>query len=278
MGLYPQPNSWTCGPFALKHALAIIGVFVDEREVARLARTHWWNGTDEIKLARAARAYGCDLPLVRRKNADRARRELVEQLRNGHPTLLCVDKWSHWVTAVHVEGKKFVVLDSSHTPVVQILSWRELSRSWDHTVKDAEDPDNIEHLYDLHPLVPTSFNPQARATLSLTRARHLRRRRNGTLLEHWDTYFSELMRIGRPSSRKRTLSMGELLRRHGAMLLEEIVRHDRRVKPAKLRRVLAELQFVAETYGVVIPPEREKRAIAALTSYLTAAAFGSNRR
>lgn len=278
MGIYPQPNSWTCGPFALKYALAMLGVFVDEREIARLARTHWWNGTDEIKLARAARAYGCDLPLIRRKNGDRARLELIEHLRAGHPTLLCVDGWSHWVTAVHYEKRKFVVLDSSRAPVVHVLSWREVSRIWDHPMQDDDDPENIEHLFDLHPLVP-QFPVLAHATLSIARARHLRRRRNGTLLEHWDTYFAELMRIGKPASRKkRTLSMGELLRRHGAMMVEEILRHDRRVTPVKVRRVLTELRFVAETYGVVIPPEREKRAIASLTAYLTAAAFGSTRR
>ena len=28
-GFYPQPNEWTCGPFALKHALLALGRMVD---------------------------------------------------------------------------------------------------------------------------------------------------------------------------------------------------------------------------------------------------------
>ena len=62
-GFYPQPNEWTCGPFALKHALLALGRMVDVTLIASTARTHWWSGTNEIQLARAARAFECDLIL-----------------------------------------------------------------------------------------------------------------------------------------------------------------------------------------------------------------------
>ena len=55
-GFYPQPNEWTCGPFALKHALLALGRMVDVTQISTTARTHWWSGTNEIQLARAARA------------------------------------------------------------------------------------------------------------------------------------------------------------------------------------------------------------------------------
>ena len=29
-GFYPQPNEWTCGPFALKHALLALGRMVEQ--------------------------------------------------------------------------------------------------------------------------------------------------------------------------------------------------------------------------------------------------------
>jgi hypothetical protein len=54
-GFYPQPNEWTCGPFALKHALLALGRMVDADDIAATARTHWGSGTNEIQLARAAR-------------------------------------------------------------------------------------------------------------------------------------------------------------------------------------------------------------------------------
>jgi len=62
MGIYPQPNIWQCGPFALKHALAMFGVLKDEKDISKLAGSHWWNGTDELQLGRAAKKFGVDIP------------------------------------------------------------------------------------------------------------------------------------------------------------------------------------------------------------------------
>ena len=42
-GFYPQPNEWTCGPFALKHALLALGRMVDVNQISTTARTHWWS-------------------------------------------------------------------------------------------------------------------------------------------------------------------------------------------------------------------------------------------
>ena len=67
MGIYPQPNLWQCGPFALKHALVVLGVLQDERSITRIAGSHWWYGTDELQLGRAARRYDCDLLMIRRQ-------------------------------------------------------------------------------------------------------------------------------------------------------------------------------------------------------------------
>ena len=52
MGIYPQPNIWQCGPFALKHALVTLGVLKDEREISKLAGT---GGTAPTTCSWAAR-------------------------------------------------------------------------------------------------------------------------------------------------------------------------------------------------------------------------------
>src|SRR4030095_2255199 len=98
VGLYPQPNDWMCGPFALKHALVALGRIVSEDRIAMVARTHWWSGTSEIRWVRAARAFDCDLRLVRSLSGERARLELTAALRQRRPTILCVDDWGHWIT------------------------------------------------------------------------------------------------------------------------------------------------------------------------------------
>jgi len=38
---------------------------VDVSQISTTAKTHWWSGTNEIQLARAARAFECDLVLER---------------------------------------------------------------------------------------------------------------------------------------------------------------------------------------------------------------------
>jgi hypothetical protein len=276
MSLYPQPNKWTCGPFALKHALVMLGVFADEKEVSRTAGTHWWAGTDEIKLARAAKAYECELTFVRRKSAERAREELLQSLKKGHPTLLCVDRWSHWVTVVNAERGKFVVLDSQRDPVVWVNSWSELRKRWDYPATDKEDPDSVEHLFDLHILVP-KFRVRTKAKFSIARARYLRRAENRFFAHQWDAYFEDLLHICRPRTplTEMFISMGEFLRRHGEMMVSEILhwngeaRHGRAdVRRPRLRKILKNLQFVADTYGLIIPIEDEKRAIAGVTAEL----------
>jgi len=83
MGLYPQPNKWQCGPFALKYALIMLGRIVDENRISHIAGTHWWTGTDEIKLARAAKVCDCEMKVIRRKDSLRAKRELVRSLKKG---------------------------------------------------------------------------------------------------------------------------------------------------------------------------------------------------
>ena len=50
MSFYPQPNKYQCGPFALKYALVMLGVFASEKSIARKAGSTWWHGTDEIGL------------------------------------------------------------------------------------------------------------------------------------------------------------------------------------------------------------------------------------
>jgi len=282
MGLYPQPNKWACGPFALKHALVMLGVFVDEKEVSRIAGTHWWAGTDEIKLARAAKAYDCELVFIRRKSDDRAKRELLQCLKRGYPSLLCVDRWSHWITVVNAERGRFVVLDSQYDPVVSVNSWSELKNRWDYSATNSGNPEGVEHLFDLHVLVP-KVRVRTKAKFSIARARYLRRPENRFFAHQWDAYFEDLLHICQPRTplREMFISMGEFLRRHGEMVVLEIlhwngeVRHGRTdVMKSRLRKVLKNLQFVADTYGLIIPIEDEKRAIAAVTAGLMKSAQG----
>ena len=268
-GFYPQPNDWTCGPFALKHALVALGRAVEATQIAATAKTHWWSGTDEIRLARAAREFECDLVLERRRDEEQARRLLGKFLREQTPVLLCVEEWTHWITVVRAEDKRFVVIDSTDDPVLSVQTWPQLRGRWRyHDVDyDKHDPPII---YDLMAVVPRFRNP-VKADFSVERVKFLRRPENKHLALHWNENLEDLMTICRPPGGRTAdpLSMGEFMRRHQELLVSRVVYWHGAVEREEVLRVLRNLRFVSETYGLVIPASASRRAVADLAILVT---------
>lgn len=264
MGLYKQPNDWTCGPFALKHALVTLGRLADENSIAQVAHPHWWAGTDELKLARAARHFDCDLPLVRRHDPERAYAALTRYVDHNLPVILCVDEWGHWVTVVRHQDERFVIIDSKDEPVLQVLTWRELDRRWAYTEYEEYDEDHDEYrlYYDLHPVKPR-YRVPVRAHFSVERAQHLRRPENADLATHWDDYLGDLMEICRPRRYRGStaLSMAEFLRRNQDLLVSRVRFWHGHLERQAVLRILRNFRFVAETYGLVIPNKGSRRAL-----------------
>ncbi len=270
MGFYPQNNRWQCGPFAIKHALAIVGRFVDEESITRAARTTK-EGTDEKMLRRASERFDCRLIEVRKFEEEAAFRALKAALTTGRPCLICINQWGHWVTIVGFDARseRFVVIDSEKDPVVRIPAWSELKRRWVFNEYDRDG--KLQQFYDLYVLRPR-FRVQSKANFSLKRAQFLRRPGNAHFIKHFDEYVSDLLNIARPGSTRvghsETISMAEFLRRHRKMLLETVQYWHGQTTDAKLRRVLSNMRFVAETYGLVIRQGDEKRSIASFAALL----------
>jgi len=276
MGIYPQPNVWQCGPFALKHALLVHGILVNERDISRGAGSHWWAGTDEVQLARVARKYGCRLEMIRKLQPEAARRELVAYLRRGVPALLCVYEWSHWVTVVKEEKGQFILLDSRDPAVVSIATWAQLRNMWAYHEPDEYDPDTVHTLFDLHPLIPR-HRVRTRAKFSLARARFLRRKSNRDFARLWDVYVNDLLNLCKPRTARsrKVISLGECFRPHETMLLDQIDYWHGGVDRAAAEKILDNLHFVADTYGLVVDEEGEKRAIAGISVILGLWAAGA---
>jgi len=278
MGLYPQPNQWQCGPFALKHALVALGISADEKAIAKIAGTNWWYGTDDIQLGKAVRHFDCKMLMIRRHDPERARRELIGYLRRGIPALLCVYEWGHWVTAVKAESGKFILLDSKDKAVLTIQSWPELKGNWVYHERDEHDRRHFETIYDFHPIVPL-FRVHTKAKFSLARAKFLRRLKNRRLSRTWDDYVSDLLTLCTPRTplSEKVISLGEFLRRHEQMILDQVDHWHGSINRRAAERILKNMHFVADTYGLVIRKEDEKRTIAGITSILAlwaAAEFG----
>ena len=257
MGLYRQPNDYTCGPFALKHALVALGKLADEKVISSVAHPHWWAGTDEVKLARAARHFNCDLPLVRRTDPDRARGALVNYVGKSTPVLLCVDDWAHWITVVRHEESRFVVIDSRKEPVLNVMSWTQLRNRWGY----ADERNDDRSLFDLLPVKPR-FRVPIKANFSVERAQFLRRPENAHLALHWDEYLADLMEICRPRTGRMgaAISVAEFLRRHQDLLVSRLRYWHGHIQRETVTRILRDFRFVADTYGLVIPTSSVVRA------------------
>lgn len=266
MGIVKQPSKWECGPFALKHALLVRGVLATEREIGRLAGTSP-DGTDEAQLDRAARHYGCELPTIREIEPEAARRALTDFLHGGTPCLLCVEGWDHWVTAVHEENGQFIILDSERPEVILVYDWPRLRKLWAY--HDEYDDEAARTLYDLHPLIAKRRLP-TRARFTLERAHHLRDPENRGLAQLWDVYVEDLIRIcdSRESKGGRRVSLGEFLRRHAELFLDQLESWHGQIERHAARQVLERLRFVADTYGLVIRQSDERRTISAVSMIL----------
>jgi hypothetical protein len=278
MSIKPQPNLWQCGPFALKHALVTLGIFADEATITKIARTRAAFGTDEHQLARAARVFGCDLRTIRRHSPEAARSELLGFLRRGIPCLVCVYEWSHWITVVKAEQGKYITLDSRDKAVLTILSWSKLKNRWVYYEQDAQDRTHWERIYDFHPVVPR-FRVKTKARFSIARAHYLRRQENRALALHWDRYVADLLEICKPrtSLSREVLSLGEFFRRHEEMILDQVDYWHGSIERRVAGKILHHMHVVADTYGLVIHKEDEKRAIAGITAILALWAAGERK-
>jgi len=99
----------------------------------------------------------------------------------------------------------------------------------------------------------------------------LRRPENRRLARHWNEYLEDLLEICKPPSVRiaEPLSMGEFLRRHQELLLTRVVYWHGDVNRDEVSRILRDLRFVSETYGLVIPASMSRRALADLSIAVT---------
>lgn len=266
MAIYGQPNSWTCGPFALKHALLALGLFVSEDELASVAGSTEEKGTDEPGLRRAGRAYGVQLRLERGTHADKSRRELARWLGLRLPVLLCLDQWDHWVTAVAANAEHVVLFDSKYDAPLRAEPWgpllerlacrrRHLGGLWTRC------------LYDLHPVVPRRA-PRQRLALTPDRAHHLLRAENAPLAQRWDEYARALLPYSAPPAAQ--LEFGFTLEsfihaRRGA-ILDVVTAFAGDAHRAQAARVVDGLAFVAGMYQLALRPDLEAEAVRQLAA------------
>lgn len=264
MSFYPQPFKYQCGPFALKYALVMRGKFVSERQIAKIAGSTWWYGTDEIGLAKAAKKYNCNLKYFRRETKKDAESILKKQLKKGYPCILSVDDWGHWICVVNYQNNKFIIIDSGYDNVIVISSVSTLLKRWKYYDEDTEDIS-----YDGYALISNS-KTYTKAKFNLEKAKFLMRKSNKQLAKNWDTYFNDLITICKPRVPQayNIISFKNFLRINRKLIVQQVANWHGSPTYPELNKILKQLTFVAEIYDLVIHDEDEKKAIIDITSIL----------
>jgi hypothetical protein len=264
MSFYPQPNKYQCGPFALKYALVMLGVFKDEDQIGIIAGSTWWSGTDEFGLARAARRFNCKMKHFQSSNKDDARRMLIQELKKGHPCILSVKNWEHWNTVVSYQKGKYVVIDSELDKVVSVLTSYSLLRRWKYFEKG-----NDITSYDGYALIP-KFKVHTRAKFTPDKARVVMYDKNEDIAKKWDQYTNDLITICKPRTKLslNIITFSEFLRRNEENLVKRVANWHGEPTYSELKKILANMKFIADVYDLIIAIDDEKRAAIDLASIL----------
>jgi hypothetical protein len=131
-----QSTPYNCGPAALQNALKALRRHVTQTRIAELAGTTEAEGTDEHGLIRASIALDCGVDEISCREPSVAFARVYGALLVGRPVLLCVDRWSHWVTAAGVIGTSVLVVEpggyqyATKENGVLVLSKDNLLRRW----------------------------------------------------------------------------------------------------------------------------------------------------
>lgn len=126
-----QDTAANCGPASLSNALAAMGITKSQKECELLCRTTAQDGTNPKQLvtgARLAAMHGSGVF----KNVKQALAliELEHYLRLGRAAVLCVDSGDHWVAAVGMLGRRFLIADPADNELVLSYDGAELARRW----------------------------------------------------------------------------------------------------------------------------------------------------
>ena len=128
-----QPNGYTCGPSALRHALLCYGVQRSVRWLAAACEADS-DGTNEYALHATARTLGFTTRHYKFNTSGLTQATIRWHVRHGHPMLCCVDSatdgpWQHWIAVVGAGGYGVTIADSARPgPVVRRHTWKQFMR------------------------------------------------------------------------------------------------------------------------------------------------------
>ena len=130
-----QARKFTCGPASISNAFSVFGVEIEEDTIAEVAQTSASGGTSDRGMKKAIQHFNFVAEPVQHRVADLALEDLKRRLSGGVPVILCVDQWSHWVTAIGRLGDTYIIVDPASKTLVLFLTTEQLLRRWRHDAR-----------------------------------------------------------------------------------------------------------------------------------------------
>lgn len=130
-----QRGDHDCGPTAIANAFEVHHRRIGIRGLRDVCGTTS-DGSDETDLIRALLAYGCGVDVHAGDSPREAHVWLLESIAAGRPAILCLDRWSHWVTAIGAAGRQVVIYDPAswqdwRPSGTGVLRFADLRRRWE---------------------------------------------------------------------------------------------------------------------------------------------------
>lgn len=131
-----QDSQANCGPFAVKNALAAIGIERSAEELEKACATSATKGTPTKNILKAAsKIEGCCPVVIRERRRDIALLRLWGALDEGRPVLLVWcdgegNSGEHWVAAVGMLGRRFLVADAAENELVISMEVDQVAAKW----------------------------------------------------------------------------------------------------------------------------------------------------
>ncbi|HPN38193.1 MAG TPA: cysteine peptidase family C39 domain-containing protein [Melioribacteraceae bacterium] len=271
MSFYPQPNDYTCGPFSLKYAMNIFGVFISDGLIIEKSGARWWDGVDEVGLERAANFFNFKFKPFNTNNKTKAIKLLNEQLKNNYPCILSVDNWKHWITVVNNTKSEYVVINSGVSKVFYTLKTNELIDYWAYYNEESD-----FYSYDGYVVAP-KFKTKIHATFTPKKAEILMYAENKDLAINWEDYYNDLSIFTTPLTDETIdfITFQNFLKKHAKYIIDKVIFWHGNISISELKKIVNNMEFVAEIYNFVVLKKNENKAVTDLALLLMMYACGT---
>lgn len=121
-----QSRKFTCGPATIVNVANLLGIKVSEEDACK----HTVDGTTERQIKDGLQRLGLGIEVHKGRDSLAAIQWVDTSICLGSPTIICVDKWTHWVAVVGKLGGDYLVIDPADPELLVRFTAGKLSAVW----------------------------------------------------------------------------------------------------------------------------------------------------